>query len=167
MRTFKKTICTILAVAMLVMTSAVMLTGCGSSDHKFDKSDATVNGVTVGMTVDEVKAELGSPNSENTKDSEYLPDSTTLEYDGLELIFYPQDIMNLDSEPVLTSITISSEDIKLNNGLHVGSSKSSVMSSFVNEDSKKPVYMPIISYFPKSIAYADQKIKKIILWHME
>ena len=131
MKKMKKTICALFSFAMLCTTSIAMMTGCSSSTstpHKFDKSDATVNGVSMGMTLDEVKEKLGEP------EVEY---SNAVEYNGLMLYFTDED------DRILKNVEIKSEKIKLSNGLSVGSSKEKVISSYTDDGEEKPLYLPV------------------------
>lgn len=151
---FKKVICTLLASIIMSSACIAIFGGCsdnGSDDvssvssdefipHKFGKSDLTVNDkIRLCMTVEEVKAILGEPDSEitNANDDFIYGKYTNMKYGGLSLTFY--DVSGGD-ELTLGIINSSSESDKFANGLSAGSSSEELFYVFTKSEDNLPLY---------------------------
>lgn len=126
------------------LVSSSSATNVSSADtftpHRFGKGDLTVNGnVTLGMTIEEVKAVLGQPDSENTftNDDFIYGAYTRLDYDALHLSFF-----DTSSGNNFTLGTVWGEDdsVTFAGGLHIGSTKQDVLTAFTQDSERKPLY---------------------------
>lgn len=100
----------------------------------FDKSDAVVDGVTAGMSLDKVKSVLGEPMAD--KESE---DKTEL------FLFYDQmtiTMIKLDGEYALSGVRITGSNHSVGRGLKVGQNKDEIFALFYrHEDCLNNNYM--------------------------
>lgn len=167
MRKMKKMVCTIMACAVACSMAVAAMTSCtikisknsgnnvsstssnanngslynNDEPHKFSKEDAGVNGVTLGMSMDEVSAILGEPNE--TDEDEYSSTSiiqwTYGENRSHDYSLEFKKTEDLD-EYILYGIYVYYENVSLNNGLHVGSSKDDVIAAFTDDGQNLPYY---------------------------
>lgn len=108
--------------------------------HHFGKSDLTVNGtISLGMTVEEVKAILGQPDSEGTFPNDNFIYGTyiALKYGDLRLTFFDAAGGDVFTLGIVNS---SSEKDVFAGGLHVGSTKEDVLAAFTKDDESEPLY---------------------------
>lgn len=132
-------ICILMAAAMTVCA----LTACGDSGestfsaewtpHKFGVEDTEVNGVKLGMTIEEVKAAIGNPDKEEniTEDQFIYGEHINLSYGKMFLSFYD---INEGDDIRLGSISSDSPEVKFAEGLHAGSTKEEVLAAFAQDD---------------------------------
>lgn len=108
--------------------------------HKFGKSDLTVrDSVTLGMTEDAVKQQLGQPDGEETfNQGEFIYGKhTVMKYGDMSLTFFD---VNGGDDFTLGIINTTSGSDKFTGGLHVGSSVEEVLAVFTKSDEANPLY---------------------------
>lgn len=97
--------------------------------HRFDPDDCKVNGIQPGMTLEEVKGFLGTPDYEYTVPaSELFDEYIGLEYPGLTLSFDAEN----NNEYRLSHLYLREDNVSLPNGLHVGSTLYEAVNAFDN-----------------------------------
>ena len=138
----KKRIVTFIMAALMALCA---LTACGEpvenassaesgwKAHKFGTGDLTVNGVSLGMTAEEVKDKLGKPDKEEnvTEDQFIYGEHLDINYGKMLLSFY--DISG-EGNSTLSSISTYSPEVEFPGGLHVGSTKEEVLAAFAQDD---------------------------------
>lgn len=106
--------------------------------HRFGVDDATVKGVRIGMTPEQVRKILGQPDEElDNPGNTILGHTLDMEYGGLALTFYEVDE---GDDLTLGAIYSDSPDVKFVGGLHVGSTKDDVLRAFTYEEDSEPLY---------------------------
>ena len=108
--------------------------------HKFGKSDLTVNDkISLGMTLDDVKAVMGNPQNEETftNDDFIYGAYTTATYDGLTLTFF--DAAGGDNL-TLGTVYSESESDTFARGLHIGCTADEVLAAFTSDGESQPLY---------------------------
>lgn len=132
-------LCFVMATAMAVcaMTACGESTDNTSSDewtpHRFGVEDTEANGVRLGMTADEVKKTLGKLDKEAiyTEDQFIYGEHLDLTYGQMILSFYD---INEGNDFSLGSISSQSPDVIFAGGLHAGSTRDEVLTTFYRDE---------------------------------
>ena len=122
--------------------------------HKFGPDDATVNGVRMGMTQEQVKKILGEPDeiNDDTGDGFIYGVCIDYTYGGMTLSFFD---VNEGDNLTLGYIVIDSPEVKIVGGLHVGCSKDEVLKVFTYEDNPEPLYFDEVEESVGDYIYGD------------
>lgn len=107
--------------------------------HQFGVEDATVKGVRIGMTQEQVKKILGEPDEveDGTGDGFIYGTCIDYLYGELSLSFYD---VNEGDDLTLGTIFTASPEIKFVGGLHVGCTKDEVLKVFTHDENPEPLY---------------------------
>ena len=122
--------------------------------HKFGVEDATVNGVRIGMTENQVTEILGDPDDRQnvTNDNFIYGEYTSMRYGKLNLSFYD---VNEQGNFTLGIIYTESPEVNFVGGLHVGSTKEDVLNVFTHEKEPQPLYFSTMEESCGDYIYGD------------
>ncbi len=103
---------------------------------KFDKDDVVIEGLRFGMTPDEVKSDFGEPvEIKHVTDSEFIHgEYIDYYYEDKVITFFDREG---NGELTLGAVDIIGENLKLINGLSIGSSYSDVIDSYYNDNEER------------------------------
>ena len=103
---------------------------------KFDKNDVVIEGLRFGMTPDEVESDFGEPKQiKHETNSEFIHgEYISYIYENMNMTFF--DIEE-NGNLTLGEVEITGNELKLVNGLSIGSSYEDVINSYYNDNKER------------------------------